>query len=62
MEDVPAHARDLDPRDRASLIVDMLVRIIVHHGLWFGEVRHQMGMDEALTAAKFFVYSETPND
>ncbi|MDD9303902.1 MAG: cytosolic protein [Desulfobacter sp.] len=32
------------------MVVDMLTRIMVHHGLWFNEVRHQMGMEKALTA------------
>ena len=50
MEDVPASVEDLDSDERAALVVDMLTRIIVHHGLWFGEVRHQMGMEKALVA------------
>ena len=50
MEDVPAGVQDLDPKDKAALVVDMLTRIVVHYGLWFSEVRHQMGMEKALAA------------
>ncbi len=39
---------DLDKNMQAKLIVDMLTRIVVHYGLWFTEVRHQMGMEKAL--------------
>ncbi|MBU8911548.1 MAG: cytosolic protein [Desulfobacterales bacterium] len=38
----------LDKNLKARLIVDMLTRIVVHYGLWFTEVRHQMGMEKAL--------------
>ena len=38
----------LDKSAKARLIVDMLTRIVVHYGLWFTEVRHQMGMEKAL--------------
>ena len=50
MEDIPTCVDDFDHPEKAAFIVDMLTRIIVHHGLWFGEVRHQMGMEKALTA------------
>ncbi|MBW1710316.1 MAG: cytosolic protein [Deltaproteobacteria bacterium] len=39
---------DLSQEQLARLILDMLHRIIVHHGLWFVEVEHQMGTDKAL--------------
>ena len=38
----------LDKELKSKLIVDMLTRIVVHYGLWFTEVRHQMGMEKAL--------------
>jgi len=38
----------LDKNSKSRLIVDMLTRIVVHYGLWFTEVRHQMGMEKAL--------------
>lgn len=39
---------DLNPDRKAGLIVDMVMRMVVHYGLWFTEVRHQMGMEKAL--------------
>ena len=39
---------NLDKALKSKLIVDMLTRTIVHYGLWFTEVRHQMGMEKAL--------------
>jgi hypothetical protein len=38
----------LGNEDLAKLAMDMFHRIIVHHTLWFMEVEHQMGMQEAL--------------
>ena len=39
---------DLSREDTARLVMDMFHRIIVHYGMWFAEVRHQMGMQRAL--------------
>jgi len=39
---------DLNHEDKVRLVLDMFHRIIVHYGLWFGEIKHQMGMEEAL--------------
>ncbi len=39
---------DLSREDTARLVMDMFHRIIVHYGMWFAEVRHQMGMERAL--------------
>jgi hypothetical protein len=39
---------DLNHEETARYIVDLFHRIIVHHALWFSEVKHQMGMDKAL--------------
>ena len=33
---------NLDNESIARLIIDMFHRIVVHYGLWFTEVRHQM--------------------
>jgi len=44
-------AMDVDQLDNESisrLIIDMFHRIIVHYGLWFTEVRHQIGNEKAL--------------
>lgn len=39
----------LNREEKAAFIVDMFTRIMVHHGMWFSEVRHQMGMEKALS-------------
>ena len=39
---------DLNHEDKARLVLDMFHRIIVHYGLWFAEIKHQMGMEKAL--------------
>ncbi len=40
--------KDLSQHDLARLVMDMLHRIAVHYGLWFAEIRHQMGLESAL--------------
>ena len=39
---------DLSQDELLKLVPDFLHRIVVHYALWFTEVRHQMGMPEAL--------------
>ncbi|MDO9566311.1 MAG: DUF6125 family protein [Candidatus Desulfaltia sp.] len=39
---------DLNHEDKARLVLDMFHRIIIHYGLWFAEIKHQMGMEKAL--------------
>ncbi len=41
---------DLSQEELSRLVLDMFHRIVVHYGLWFTEVRHQMGLDAALKA------------
>lgn len=41
-------ASELDSRETARFIVDLFHRLIIHHGLWFAEVKHQVGMEKAL--------------
>lgn len=41
-------AADLDKKETAQFIVDLMHRIIMHHGLWYAEAKHQMGTDKAL--------------
>jgi len=48
MNDHKENPDSLNNEQKARLIVDMLTRTAVHYGLWFTEVRHQMGMDKAL--------------
>jgi hypothetical protein len=38
----------LDNEEITRLIIDMLHRTIIHYGLWFTEVRHQLGTEKAL--------------
>ena len=40
--------RDLSQEQKARLVVDFFHRIMVHYGLWFTEVAHQMGLEKAL--------------
>ena len=39
---------DMDKALKSKLLIDMFMRTAVHYGLWFTEVRHQMGMEKAL--------------
>ncbi len=43
-------ASELDHGETARFVVDLFHRLILHHGLWFAEVKHQMGMEKALEA------------
>ena len=38
----------LSGEETARFIIDLFHRIIIHHGMWYGEVRHQMGAEKAL--------------
>ncbi|MBM9605348.1 DUF6125 family protein [Desulfopila inferna] len=38
----------LDQKGRAGLILDFFHRTIVHHALWYAEVKHQMGEKKGL--------------
>jgi len=41
-------AMDLEKDQTAHYIVDLLHRVVVHYGLWFSEVRHQLGPEKSL--------------
>ncbi len=41
-------ASDLNHEETAKYVVDLFHRTIIHHALWFSEVKHQMGMEKAL--------------
>ncbi len=43
---------ELSPEDLTRFVLDVLHRTILHHGLWFTEVRHQMGNARALGILK----------
>ncbi len=47
IEDV-GKASDLNHEQTAKYVVDLFHRTIIHHALWFAEVKHQMGMEKAL--------------
>ena len=40
--------KDLNREERARLILDFFHRTIVHHALWYSEVKHQLGEERAL--------------
>lgn len=42
------NAGELDHRDTARYIVELFHRTIMHHGLWYSEVKHQLGTEKAL--------------
>lgn len=48
--DFPDHVTHLSHADLLRFLPDLLHRLIIHHGLWFTEVRHQMGTAKALEA------------
>jgi hypothetical protein len=39
---------ELNHEETAKYVVDLFHRTIIHHALWFSEVKHQMGMEKAL--------------
>lgn len=43
---------ELDHKQTAHYVADLFHRIIIHHALWFTEVRHQMGQEKALEILK----------
>ncbi len=47
MDKIPA-PEDLSNEKKVEFIFDMFHRIVAHYGLWFTEVKHQMGMEKAL--------------
>lgn len=50
MTETPITIADLSRAEKARLVMDFFHRTLVHYGLWFTEVRHQMGMEKALEA------------
>ena len=40
---------EMDKRQNASYIINLFHRLIMHHALWYTEVRHQMGEEKALS-------------
>jgi hypothetical protein len=52
MDDSPSRIDDLNQEELARFILDIIHRSILHYGLWFTEVRHQMGTARALGILK----------
>jgi hypothetical protein len=48
MNDQVDAVEDLTHEDTARLVLDMFHRIVMHYGIWFNEIKHQMGMEKAL--------------
>lgn len=48
MFDNAQNVNELDRKQTAAYVVDLFHRLIIHHALWFTEVRHQMGQEKAL--------------
>jgi hypothetical protein len=48
MADTASIIDSLSRNQIARLVMDVMHRTIIHHALWFTEVRHQMGMEKAL--------------
>ncbi|MFH0728402.1 MAG: DUF6125 family protein [Pseudomonadota bacterium] len=47
---IPVSISDLPHGDLLRLLLDFVHRIILHHGLWFAEISHQMGQEKAMAA------------
>jgi hypothetical protein len=49
MSDITAQsATELNHEETARFVVDLFQRLILHHGLWYAEAKHQLGADRAL--------------
>ncbi|SDO98855.1 DUF6125 family protein [Desulforhopalus singaporensis] len=48
METGAQSAGELNKKEIAEFIVDLFHRLVLHHGLWYAEVKHQMGSDRAM--------------
>ena len=49
MQESPESPKDLNNDELAQYIVNLFQRIVIHYSLWFTEVKHQMGMENALS-------------
>jgi len=41
------YIKNLDQEALVRLAMDMLQRLVLHHGMWFNEIKHQMGLEKA---------------
>lgn len=53
MDEKIFRAEDMDQRQLAEYILEMIHRMNVHHTLWFREVEHQLGFEKALKAMEY---------
>lgn len=51
---------DLEKEDAVRLLLDFFHRAVIHHALWFTEVRHQMGMEKSLEALGIVLEKSLP--
>jgi len=49
---IPQSQDQLNPEQKARLVMDFFHRIMIHHAMWFAEVQHQFGREIALEAMK----------
>jgi hypothetical protein len=42
------YLEQLDQKELARFVIDLLRRTALHYGFWFNEVQHQLGLEEAL--------------
>ena len=47
MTDQFQQIENLDQKALVRLTVDMFHRLVLHHGMWFNEIKHQMGLEKA---------------
>ncbi len=47
-EHKPDTASELNHQETARFVVDLFQRLILHHGLWYAEAKHQLGAERAL--------------
>ncbi len=46
--DITSRIDDLSQADLARFVPTVIRRIVLHNGIWFSEVQHQLGLEEAL--------------
>ncbi|MBW2614314.1 MAG: cytosolic protein, partial [Deltaproteobacteria bacterium] len=47
MTEQSRYIKNLDQEALVRLAMDMLQRLVLHHGMWFNEIKHQMGLEKA---------------
>jgi hypothetical protein len=50
MIDTSSTPEELSSRELIELLTNLFHRLILHHALWFSEVKHQLGSEKALAA------------